>query len=131
MKHNGIVVDANTNTAFDKFQNFDLLNVTLPEMPPPNRQKLKFNYKIHKSILETHKAVVAEMKTSFAAKRKSGGYNTQQIAKFDIIGAVCEHLEVLTTQEQLECMGREVFQKYKAVFELIPHVDDLPTDVYC
>ena len=28
-------------------------------------------------------------------------------------------------------MGCEVFNKYKCVFEPIPHVDELPTDVYC
>ena len=34
-------------------------------------------------------------------------------------------------QEQLKYMGAEVFQKYTHVFEPIPHVDDLPIDVYC
>lgn len=28
-------------------------------------------------------------------------------------------------------MGLEVFEKYKTLFEPIPHVNDLPTDVYC
>ena len=28
-------------------------------------------------------------------------------------------------------MGHEIFDKYKRVFEPIPHVDKLPTDVYC
>ena len=42
-----------------------------------------------------------------------------------------ERLEELTTQDQLKCMGREIFDKYKHVFEPIPHVDELPTDVYC
>ena len=28
-------------------------------------------------------------------------------------------------------MGLEIFNKYKCVFEPIPHVDELPTDVYC
>lgn len=34
-------------------------------------------------------------------------------------------------QEQLKYMGAEAFQKYTHVFEPIPHVDDLPIDVYC
>ena len=28
-------------------------------------------------------------------------------------------------------MGLEIFDKYKHVFEPIPHVDELPTNVYC
>ena len=39
--------------------------------------------------------------------------------------------EKLQHKEQLKRMGAEVFQKYKHVFEPIPHVDDLLTDVYC
>ena len=44
---------------------------------------------------------------------------------------MCEHLEELTAQDQLKCMGSDVFSKYKPAFEPIPHVNDLPTDVYC
>ena len=42
-----------------------------------------------------------------------------------------ERLEELTTQDQLKCMGHEIFDKYKRVSEPIPHVDELPTDVFC
>ena len=52
-------------------------------------------------------------------------------AKLDIVGAVCEHLEELTAQDQLKCMGSEVFSKYKTAFQPIPHINNLPTDVYC
>lgn len=49
----------------------------------------------------------------------------------DVVGAVCKHLEVPITQDQLKCISHEVFDPYKQVFELITHVDELPTDVYC
>ena len=42
-----------------------------------------------------------------------------------------ERLEELTVQDQLQCMGSDVFSKYKPAFEPIPHVNDLLTDVYC
>ena len=102
LKHNGIVVDANANTTFDKFQNFDLLNVTLPKTPPPNRQKLEFNYEITNQFWKFIKLLWLKQKLHLW---KSGSYHIQEITKFDVIGAVCECLEVLTTQEQLECMG--------------------------
>ena len=71
------------------------------------------------------------MKEKFTMKRKAGYYRTQKLMKGDIIGAVRERLEELTAQDQLKRMGREIFDKYKRVFEPIPHVDKLPTDVYC
>lgn len=64
------------------------------------------------------------MKVSFTVKQKSHSYRTQQIKHPDIICTVCTCLEELTTEEQLKHMGAEVF-------EPIPHVDDLPMDVYC
>ena len=55
----------------------------------------------------------------------------QKLKKEDIVGAVHECLEELTTQDQLKHMGCKIFDKYKHVFEPIPHVDELPTNVYC
>ena len=49
----------------------------------------------------------------------------------DTVGAVRKCLKELTMQDQLKRMGREVFTKYKNVFEPIPHVDELLTNVYC
>ena len=58
-------------------------------------------------------------------------YCTQLLKRLDIVGAVCEHLEELTVQDQLKHMGCEVFHKYKPAFAPIPHIDKLPTDVHC
>ena len=69
------------------------------------------------------------MKETFSMKQRGNCYHTQQVKKEDIVGAVCEHLEELTAQDQLKHMGCEVFNKHKCVFE--PHVDELPTNVYC
>ena len=42
-----------------------------------------------------------------------------------------ECLKDLAAQQQLKQMGLEMFNKYKCVFEPIPHADELPTNVYC
>ena len=72
-----------------------------------------------------------ELQSTFAAKWKAGAYHTNHIRNLDVVGTVCERLEELAAQNQLEHMEKEVFAKYKAVFEPIPHVDDLPTDIWC
>ena len=61
-------------------------------------------------------------------QRELNDFHTQQIPKTDVVGAVWEHLEELVVQQQLKHMG---IDKYNAVFKPIPHVDELPTDVYC
>ena len=49
----------------------------------------------------------------------------------DLIVAVHTWIETLNTQEQLDCLSNTVKTKYVDVFSPIPHIDDLPTDVYC
>ena len=61
----------------------------------------------------------------------AGAYCATPVGKFDVIGAVRVRLEELAAQDQLKRMGNEVLTKYKPVFEPIPHVDNLPTDVWC
>jgi hypothetical protein len=49
----------------------------------------------------------------------------------DNVAAVRKCIEALTAIEQLNHLGEAIKKKYKDVFSPIPHIDDLPTDVYC
>ena len=131
LKHNNIVIDANCCTAIDKKNNFNLLHPSSPPKKKDVKATLWFNYEAHKTILNLRSALLTEMKEKFTTKQKVDYYRTQKLMKGDIIGAVHERLEELTTQDQLKRMGREIFNKYKRVFEPIPHVDELPTNIYC
>jgi hypothetical protein len=53
------------------------------------------------------------------------------VKKVDCVAAVRERMEVLTAQEKLRTMSDNVKMEFKDVFAPIPHVDTLPTDVYC
>ena len=131
LKHNSIVIDVDCCTTIDKKNNFDLLHPSPPPTKKSIKPKLWFNYKVHKSVLALCSALLTEMKNTLSTKWKENCYQAQQLQKLDIVGAVCKCLEELTAQDQLKCMGSEVFSKYKPAFELIPHVNDLPTNVYC
>ena len=113
LKHNNIVIDANCHTAIDKKNNFDLLHPLSPPKKKDAKATLQFNYEAHKTILNLHSALLAEMKEKFTTKRKADYYQTQKLMKGDIIGAVHEQLEELTAQDQLKHMGHEIFDKYK------------------
>jgi len=55
----------------------------------------------------------------------------EYIKPVDVVAAIRARIEALTSLEQLNCMGEAVKEKYKDVFSPIPHLNDLPTDVYC
>ena len=49
----------------------------------------------------------------------------------DPIAAIRCQIDSLNIQEQLNHLSDSVKTKYKNVFDPIPHLNDLPTDVYC
>ena len=58
-------------------------------------------------------------------------HNFEPVKPVDVIAAVREHIEVLAAQDVLKGMGKDIMDKFKDVFSAIPHIDELPMDVYC
>jgi hypothetical protein len=110
--HNDIVVDAAARTVIDKKCGFDLLHPVPPPLPPPPKQKLKDFFK---ELQQDHKLMVAELKL--------------------VCHDRCCHMEykfeVLTMQKELQRLGDQIKNEFLNVFSEIPHIDKLPTDVYC
>ena len=55
----------------------------------------------------------------------------EEVKPIDVVGAVRQRIKFLNLQVQLDHLSDSVKTKYKDVFSEIPHIDDLPTDVYC
>jgi hypothetical protein len=55
----------------------------------------------------------------------------EHIKPFDSVAAIHICIEQLVNHEQLDCMNDAIKIKYSVVFSPIPHIDDLPTNVYC
>jgi len=55
----------------------------------------------------------------------------EDVKPVDVVGAICQRVEFLNSQEQLNRLSDTVKEKYKTVFSEIPHIDNLPMDVYC
>jgi len=47
------------------------------------------------------------------------------------MAAIRQRIEVLAAQKELENLGTQMKSKFKDIFSEIPHLDELPTDVYC
>jgi len=55
----------------------------------------------------------------------------EKVNSVDPIAAVRQRMEVLAAQNELQDLRDQMKSEFKEVFSEIPHIDDLPTDVYC
>ena len=58
-------------------------------------------------------------------------YRFEPVKHIDPIAAIRQQIKVLTVQHKLQQLGDQIKFKFKEVFSKIPHLDELPTDVYC
>ena len=128
LAHNNNVVDHAACTAIDKHSGFNLLNLISPPAPSTPKKKLK---EFFQELQDNQKLMVAELKM-ICAEHKCRLKNQFEILKpIDLVAAVWLHIETLAAQEQLNCLCDAVKKKHKDIFEPIPHLHDLPMDVYC
>jgi len=128
LQHNNIVIDHAARTVIDKNSGFDLLHPTLPSPPKPPKKKLKDFFR---DLKEDRKLMVTELKMVCAERRCKIRNFMEDVKPIDAVAAIRQRIETLNTQEQLDRLSDAVKTKYKDVFAEIPHVNDLPTDVFC
>jgi len=122
------VVDHAARTVIDKVQCFDLMNPTI--RPPPPIPKKRLN-EIFKDLKADRKVMVAELNMVCNDRLNMIRYKFDAVKPVDVVAAVRVRVETLAAQEQLDKMSKAVKAKYSKVSNPIPHVDQLPTDVYC
>jgi hypothetical protein len=127
---NHVVIDHEGRTVIDKCCGFDLFNP--PEFKPPLPPKLKLREKIKKNVAD-RKTMVKELDTvcklrKDALELKGLFKNVKQV---DVIAAVRERVEVLAHWAELDDKGSKLKAEFKCLFEPMPHVDELPTDILC
>src|SRR5882762_4244482 len=128
LSHNSIVVDHAARTVIDKVQCFDLMNPTIRPLPPIPKKRLN---EIFKDLKADRKVMVAELNMVCNDRLNMIRYKFDAVKPVDVVAAVRVRVETLAAQEQLDKMSEAVKAKYSKVFNPIPHVDQLPTDVYC
>jgi hypothetical protein len=75
--------------------------------------------------------LVAELKMVCAERHCLLANKMEHVKPFNIIAAMRTHIETLTAQEKMDKLDTAVKEKYSNIFFAIPHIDDLPTNVYC
>jgi hypothetical protein len=128
LTHNEIVVDFAAHTVFDKKCSFDLLNPR--EIPVPPTEKLKPKEKRLK-FKRDYNLFKRELKEVLKPRKAWVEQNAAPIKRPNFVGAVRERIEILAAGERLQKLGERIKIDFKEVFEPIPHVETLPSDVYC
>jgi hypothetical protein len=94
----------------------------------PPKKKLK---QFFRDLKADRKLMVAELKMICMEKRCKLIGKMEEVKPFDTVAAMRVHIKTLTSQAQLDRLDNAVKIKYSNVFSAIPHIDDLPTNVYC
>ena len=71
------------------------------------------------------------MEHVFKSKCANNDFKEEVVQEYILVAAIHEAIETLATQSQLAQMGKSIIEEYVDVFTPIPHLDKLPTDVYC
>lgn len=82
---------------------------------------------IFTKVMAAHKLVSAELKLACHKQNQA----SMKIELVNIFTAIQQTIENVVAKIDLEKMGAQMVTEYHNVFEPIPHVNQLPTDVYC
>jgi hypothetical protein len=128
LEHNNIVIDHAARTVIDKTCGFDLLHP--PPPPPPKVCKLTLK-EFFLQLKVDCALMVAELNMVCAERRNLMRRHFEIVKPVEPLAALRQRIEALTAREQLNRLDVAVKTKYSDVFDAIPHLDELPTDVYC
>ena len=122
--HNNIVINHAERTVIDKTLGFNLLNPTRLEPPVLPKRKLKH---IFTEVMTTWKLVAAELRLVCHECYIEG----VTVTLIKIIATVRQTIKTLSVKIELQKLGIKLITDFNDVFKPIPHVNCLPTNVYC
>jgi hypothetical protein len=126
--HNNIVVDASTHTCYCKKMRFQFVTSCCPCTTPSHKKKLRMFFK---ELQEDQKLMVTKLNMGCHDRLQGMQYQFEKVNPVDPIAVVRRWIEVLVAQNELLHLGDQMKYKFKEVFSEIPHIDDMPMDVYC
>jgi hypothetical protein len=122
------VIDHAERTCIDKITKFDLLNPKTPEKAPEPIPRVR---KVYEDIMKDRQAAIEELMAVCTIRLPQVEATCEAVHGFDIAGAVRTRVEQLAHIEELEKLSDETKKNHPDVFCAIPHISELPMDVYC
>ena len=133
--HNRIVVDHEIPSAIMKDTNVDLPNfIPAPKSVPKIKKSPK---RKHLEIKMFHRELLKELKWKCSILKakidKLSGNDTadSHFKAVNFVAAIKGRLETLELQQKYNALEESLKTEYAKIFEPIPHIDELPDDVYC
>jgi len=126
LQHNSIVTDHADCSCIDKKTNYDLLNP--PPCLPPSPPKPRLHEQIKITKLDKEVALAELMIVCHDCLRSGKGV-PEMIEPFNVAGAIRDHIEILTNKDALLKCKKKIKSEFKGIFEPIPHIDELPTNI--
>jgi hypothetical protein len=124
---NNLVTDYSDRTCIDKITGFDLMNPKPPPWAPEPKPSLKEKY--HK-IMTDRKCLLTELANICSIRKRTVDEISENVKEYNVAGAVRTQIEQLSFKDQLSRLNDAIKDKFKDVFSPIPHVNELPTDIY-
>ena len=75
--------------------------------------------------------MLAELKMVCQERLMLTHHHFETVKPVELLVALHQQFETLTAVTQLDHLSDAVKTKYSGVFDAIPHLDKLPTDIYC
>ena len=107
---------------------FQFVKPVAPPLKPLPKQKLRDFFK---ELQEDRKLMVAELKMVCNDRLHHTQYKFEQVKPVDVLAVIRQRIEILAAQKELERLGIQMKKEFQDVFSKIPHLDELPTDVFC
>lgn len=125
---NSVVTDVRARTAIDTSCDFDLLN---PRVSTPSKAPKKRLNDLHREVMAARTALSDQLNDVCERRRRHIDRRCERVSDPTPLAAVRTRIETLAASERLQRLGTQLVDEFKDVFEPLPHVKDLPSEVYC
>jgi hypothetical protein len=119
---NQIVIDHAERSCIDKTTGFDLLHPVCPPRAPIPKPKVREAYN---TIMNNRRKTLDELKAVCLVLRPKLEEKLEAVRDYDVASALKLRIEQLAFKDQLLELNQRVKDKYKDVFEPIPHTEEL------
>ena len=126
LEFNGIVTDHSSRSCIHKNSGYNLINPAIPSPLPVPKPRLKAQLKINRRFKAD---ALKELIATFDEKWGTRLGPHEPVKPFDKLKAVKGRICSLINREILLRKEQRIMTNFKAVFEPIPHYDNLPNDV--
>ena len=126
LEKNKIVCDHADRSCYVKPSGYNLLHPPKILPPPPPKPKLKVQLRENRELKKRAlKELVMVVKEKWLPRRAKD----EEIKDIDIVAMIRNRIATIAIMQDMEKREQNLKDEFRTVFEPIPHIDELPTDV--